>query len=157
MVDLDVIVCPYCGADIAKTDSRPDPEMKAPSLEETVSSLYPPPYKPKSPFAAKEEIPEQAAAINPNNPLNSMESLSEAEPLKTAGGSKKNILTTLLFSLGVNLFIFSLFLLFFSTNGELFLKWDTSLWYLYTLVGLSLAFGGWRLLNKSETEPKSQI
>lgn len=186
MVDLDVIVCPYCGADFAK-NTQETAKQKTPPLEETLSALYPPPYKPKSFGSEQEEKAQMAEAslnadpLNPEKnvtdiPMSSQMNLSEnvmgrseniseqssevnrvdakveAAPLseveKEENRQKKTILSTLLFSLGVNLLLFSLFLLFFSTHGELFLRWDASYWYLYSLVGAGMLAGGYKLLGK---------
>ncbi|MBJ7448914.1 MAG: hypothetical protein JHC93_00985 [Parachlamydiales bacterium] len=49
---------------------------------------------------------------------------------------------------GIFLLLFSLFLLFFSENGLLTLKWDSSYWAVYLLLGLPLLFFGYRKLKK---------
>lgn len=49
---------------------------------------------------------------------------------------------------GSLLFVFALFLLFFSTDGQLTLKWDASYWFVYLLVAVPLFFFGLRLLKK---------
>ncbi len=178
MVDLDVIVCPYCGADFAKNNQESEAAHNTPPLEETLSALYPPPYKPKS-FGAEREAQSSFSNSDPlhqADPMNPMMGLPEdvnsesgqVNRVKTEtaaasfpevqeeeeGRQKKTILATLLFSLGVNLLLFSLFLLFFSTNGELFLRWDAGLWYLYSLLGAGMLAGGYKLLGKL-TSPSS--
>ena len=191
MVDLDVIICPYCGHDLSASMSQTadGDKNQTPPLEETLSALYPPPYKPKS-FASEtaEEKPEEMHSlenISPSNPVTfenmetaasvetpnpveapveppvshestfteKVESQTAAMPIKEEPTEeemhqKKTILATLLFSLGINLLFFSLFLLFFSTNGELFLRWDGGLWYLYSLLGIGMLAGGYKLLGK---------
>ncbi len=181
MVDLDVIICPYCGFNLSQTVVSPTEKKEpTPPLEETISALYPPPYKPKA--FQENEFQESLAAAENTEDLKQASSFKTATEVSSGADQvdaalsretqksnladnqqkaasinqdsseeirqKKTIFSTLLFSLGVNLMLFSLFLLFFSKNGELFLRWDSSFWYLYSLIGMGLIGGGYKLLNK---------
>lgn len=130
MVDLEVIICPYCGGDVSEVSEDPYKEegyvkdgKRELSLDETMTSLYPPPY--------------------------SMEEVEEEAKEKVEVSKKSSIiLPFIMFSLGVNLLFFAIFLLSFSKDGEIFLRWNTSYWFIYVILGLPLLFFGNRFLTK---------
>jgi hypothetical protein len=132
MVDLEVIICPYCGGDVSEIAEefieKEEQGRKQLSLNETLSSLYPPPYEPK--------VFEEEATYK------------KEEEEKYEEKEKSFIFPFLIFSLGVNFSLFGLFLIFFSKNGELFLRWNTSFWFLYVILGVGLVFIGNRFLPK---------
>ena len=143
LVDLDVIICPYCGSDVLEVaDSQstyaPPHYRKNLSAEETLCSLYPPPYQPKNIETADPSDSSKEAAI-------------EEEDFEKKKSKKfSSLLSTLFFSLGVNFFLFGLYLFVFSKNKELFLRFDASYWYLYFLVGGPLIFFGYKMLFSKE-------
>ena len=47
---------------------------------------------------------------------------------------------------GLVFFLFSLLLAFFSSDGTLVLKWNSSIWYVYSIAALPLVYFGYRLL-----------
>ncbi len=130
-LDLDVIVCPYCAADLREEK----PEQQRPSYNPSVSlknlttqqSLYPSQYaEPKA-----EEEPTQEAA-----PAVEME-------------ESKNILgPILLLTLGVQLLLFGLLMALFSHHGQLILKWDARFWFLYLLASVPFLIFGYKSLSK---------
>lgn len=137
-VALEVSICPYCGCSVFDKAENTNEQKsldnnKSMSHEETLASLYPPPYKPKvadteSSFEKEEEIntPQVKEEVMENN---------------------KSLVPTILFWTGVNILIFSLILLFFSKNGFLYLKWNASYWYLYSLISLPLLYFGFKGIN----------
>lgn len=112
MVDMDVIICPYCGNDVSEIEDRE---------ESNKDPLYPPPYKPQT--EKKEETKQEKSE------------------------KKFTFLPFILFSLGVNILLFGLFLFLFSTKGELFLRWKATYWFVYVLIGLPLIFIGNKLFS----------
>ncbi|MBX7066485.1 MAG: hypothetical protein K1X28_04585 [Parachlamydiales bacterium] len=130
-VDLDVIVCPYCAADLREEK----PEQHAPQFNQAASmknldtqaSLYPSQNSPRPP---REEEPAQEAAIH-----------AEEEPKASYG-------PVILLTLGAQLFILGLFMLIFSSKGALVLKWDARFWYFYVLASIPLFIFGVKSLNK---------
>ena len=134
MVDLEVIICPYCGGDVSEMAEefveKEEHGRKELSLDETLSSLYPPPYEPK---VFEEEVAYKQ---------------EEREIPKEIPKEKSFIFPFLIFSLGINFSLFGLFLIFFSKNGELFLRWNTTFWFLYVILGVGLVFIGNKLLPK---------
>ncbi len=135
-IDLDVIVCPYCAADLREEK----PEQQRPTYNPTVSvknlntqqSLYPQ-HTPKAPPAPEEEefLPQQAALV--------------VEPEE----EKKNIWgPIILLALGSQLLLLGLLLLLFSHKGALILKWDARLWYIYIGASLPLLIFGYKSVSK---------
>ena len=130
-IDVDVIVCPFCAADLREEK----PEQKTPSYnptlrnlhdQETMQSLYPPPYKtPSEEVAATATIPAQVEK------------------------KEKNIFTpTILFTLGVQLCLLGLLMLLFSHKGLVILKWDARFWFLYVAVSIPFLAIGYKSLSK---------
>lgn len=175
-VDLDVIVCPYCGSDMSKSvEANIEDEMSSVqhkqkmSVEETLSSLYPPPYKPKNiiptdpvnnrtfnqdfiekdlsenAYLPKEEA--QESFIDTKREEQTTHNEKEEETVFSSSLAKA--LPVLLFSLGVNILLLGLYLLIFSTNGEIFIRWNAAVWYVYLLVGVPFVFVGYRMLSKT--------
>ncbi len=139
-VDLDVIVCPFCAADLRaeKPEQQypaynPASSVKAlnpaPVNTQTSKSLYPPAQ------AAEEEAPQEQEAVLP------MEEASESE-------GKTMIGPTILLALGVQLALFGLMMALFSSKGVFVLKWDARLWFLYLLASAPLIIFGYRALSK---------
>lgn len=135
-------ICPFCRAHFDQIHSHTDlePRKKDPlglSEKQTIDSLYPPPYQPKM-----ERIEEEIQK--------SQEEEVEEEKISTQ--PKSVLLPIFLFSLGSQLLIFSLFLLFFSKEGMLVMQWNSSLWYLYSILSLGMLFGGYTLFFKEQPE-----
>lgn len=66
-------------------------------------------------------------------------SQEEKEPLEE-NVKEKNIskFPFFLFSLGLNISFFGVFLLLFSSKGKVFLSWNAKLWFLYLILGIPL-------------------
>ncbi|MBN1915294.1 MAG: hypothetical protein JW769_05345 [Parachlamydiales bacterium] len=133
-IDKQVIICPYCGGDVSEEIDTPYayvPPNRSESLtpDETLSSLYPPPYEPK--------VQENVSALE--------EEIEEDLP-KRKGSI---FLSTLLLSFGVNFAAMGLFLLFFSKNGEVHLRFQSFFWFLYVLTGAPAIYWGVRRLSKA--------
>lgn len=126
-IDVDVIVCPFCAADLR--EERPEegatpylPPMKDGFVNQQVSkSLYTPQKEASEEKAA--EIPQEAKTPSVFVP-------------------------TILFTLGVQLFLFGLLVLLFSHKGAVVLKWDARYWFCYILASIPLLIFGYRSLSK---------
>lgn len=133
-IDLDVIVCPYCAADLREEK----PEQQAPSYNpknilknlNTQQSLYPS-QKPPERVEAEEETDEEPA-----------------EMVSTEEEARDMIGPTVLMTLGAQLLLFGLLMLFFSNKGVMVLKWDARLWYAYVLASIPLLIFGYKSVNK---------
>ena len=150
-INWDAEMCPFCGGDLTLVEepqSIVDSEQKkesqktffntsnSMSAEETLSSLYPPPYQPN--MENKEENIEKEDEDEANQ---------EEEELQD---NDNNIFfTTLLLSLSVNLFLFGLFLFIFSKDNKVFLSFNSNLWFVYLLFSFFLFFFGYYKLMRS--------
>ncbi len=131
-IDVDVIVCPFCAADLR--EERPEQKVSPISVRnlsdnETMKSLYPPPYK-----MAEEVV----------SPVDAPAATAHSEEKK-----EKNIFTpTLLFTLGVQLCVLGLLMLFFSHKGVVILKWDARFWFLYVALSIPFLVFGYKSVSK---------
>lgn len=131
-VDLDVIVCPYCAADLREEK----PEQRAPHSNQvaamknmdTQQSLYPSQYAARPPRQEEESVEQTVVQ-------------TEEEPRDSYG-------PVLLLTLGAQLLILGFFMLLFSSKGMLVLKWDARFWYFYMLAAIPLFVFGMKSLNK---------
>jgi hypothetical protein len=129
-VDLDVIVCPYCAADLREEK----PEQLNPPYNPSVRSLNA--EKAASQSLYPSSIPEEAepAAI-----------LEES----AAPDRSQNIIgPLLLLTLGAQLLILGLLMALFSHKGSLVLKWDARMWFFYIIASGPLLFFGYRSASK---------
>lgn len=138
-IDLDVIVCPFCAADLR--EEKPEQGRLSYGLaqrlshdQQTSQSLYPPS------FPVKQPEPEPEAPPSPP------QSQSIAPPEEDA--AKNFIGPTILFTLGVQLVLIGLLMLLFSHKGMVVLKWNASWWFLYCTAGSPLLYFGYRALSK---------
>ncbi|MBF8263877.1 MAG: hypothetical protein HW387_1542 [Parachlamydiales bacterium] len=138
-IDLDVIVCPFCAADLR--EEKPEQQRTSPTSgnvrplsggQQMSESLYPPPY-------SSHEPSETAPPAEPAAPPSS--AIEEEKPDRMIG-------SILLFSVGVQLFVLGLMLVLFSYHGSVVLKWDARLWFLYVFASIPLLILGYRSLSK---------
>lgn len=132
-VDLDVIVCPYCAADLR--EERPEqPRFRAPvsmAKNPTEQSLYPPAYAEPSPQPiVDEEVAEHS--ILPE------QMIKEPTPLLSS------ISSVLLFALGAQLLFLGLAFLLLSDRGILLLQFNANWWPLCLLLAIPLLIYGYR-------------
>lgn len=131
-IDVDVIVCPFCAADLREEKPEKQPAPYNPSVRQLndaqQQSLYPPSYK------TQEEHEEAPAVVLP-------------PPVEEE--KKKNIFVpTIFFTLGVQLCLLGLLMLLFSHKGVVILKWDAKFWFLYVFVSVPFLVLGYKQLSK---------
>ncbi len=147
-----------------------DPLFREQSLEDSLASLYKPPYtrpsekKPepslseftfdKSPV--QEPIAEPVAPRFPEN-KSSLLSAYDEQPMPTQqlqgdGAATKNqdIWPLLLMAIGAQLLTLGLLLFFFSDDGLLTLQWNAKKWFVYALVSLPMIYFGLRALKPKD-------
>src|SRR3989344_5967303 len=133
-VSLQVNICPYCGNTLIAAKEEDSPadsrdNIKSLSYEETLTALYPPPYKPKA-------IDPQIKKLTDEEDDNE----EEEEKKDEISEKKSTLLPTSLLILGVNLLLFSIILFVFSDDGFLFLKWKSKYWFLYSLFAIPFLY-----------------
>lgn len=130
-IDLDVIVCPFCAADLR--EEKPEQSASGYNLAHslhnlnTQQSLYP-----SAAPRAEEPQPEEP-------PAQQVSTFEEEE--------KSPVVPTILMTLGAQLLLFGLLMLIFSSNGALILKWDARLWYFYAFSSIPFLIFGYRSLH----------
>lgn len=165
-IPFDAEICPYCAADLsgASAQAGSAKELHHQSLQDSLTSLYTPPYAGKSagfmsPPGEKKEVlntpkpeplKEPMAEKRFNNPTAAlgvptipMDSSEEQH----ADEGRSSFWPILLLSVGANLLTVGLLQLFFSDNGFLRLEWDSSYWFVYCLGALPLFFFGFKKAN----------
>jgi hypothetical protein len=136
-VDLEVIVCPYCGTDMLeefelKFESEDDLDNRSLSAKQTIASLYPPPY--------------QMQNLN-------MENTEEEEEKDIEEGEETqsrlpSIMPDIILAFSLNIVGLVLLLFFFSTDGEINLKINNK--YLVLLFLFSIPAFLWSYKNLNE-------
>lgn len=133
-VDLDVIVCPFCASDLREEKPELGPQLFQHHLKnlDTQATLYPPNFPPRvrQPIEREEEEEESISQFAPQ----------EEESKGSAGA-------VVLLTLGAQLFLIGLFMLFFSKHGSLVLKWDARFWYFYVMSAIPLLIFGLKALK----------
>ncbi len=117
-VDLDVIVCPFCAADLRAEK----PEQQQPPL-----------YRSVAPPRSQPEFEREAVAPAPTEEV--AEEQSYLGPI-------------VLLALGTHLLLLGIFLGMFSHNGVVFLKWSSRFWVGYVLLAVPMLVLGYRALSK---------
>ncbi len=138
-VDLDVIVCPFCAADLREEK----PEQQRSSFSASAHSvkqlggtaLYPPPRTEEPIYT-----PPTEELIMPREEAPSSQ--------EESSDTKTTLIATALFTFGAQLFLLGVFLLLFQTHGALILKWDARLWFLYVFASVPLLLFGYRALSR---------
>ncbi len=134
-VDLDVIVCPFCAADLREEkpeQQRPlyNPMTSMKNLD-TQQSLYPSHFTPKSPQAQEGGI----AAEEPRVALPEEETKNIFGPL-------------ILLTLGAQFFLLGALMFICSHKGVMILKWDARFWFFYVFASIPLLIFGYRAVSK---------
>lgn len=135
-IDVDVIVCPFCAADLREEKPEQLHPPYNPSLsnrnlnnQQTNQSLYPSSQR----MMEDPEVPDEVVAVADEG----------------SGEKSKNIFAPIiLFTLGVQLCIFGLLMLLFSHKGVITLKWDARLWFFYVFAAVPFLIFGYRALSK---------
>ncbi len=150
-VPFEAIVCPYCSADLAKAQEvevQRDVGAKHQAIQDSLTSLYTPPYQQK---AAKEKKQEpQKTAYTPREsrtPSLSQSVGTQDTALQDPAQAKtvKTILISILtLSIGSLLLILGVLQVFFAEEGMLRLEWDATHWFIYCLAALPLLYYGYR-------------
>ena len=126
--------CPYCGSSLNAMSEREEKEDDL-DLEDSLASLYRPPYSVRNQEPAP-EIPRRYA-------------YQKAQPreLEEKKGNKE-LWSLLLLSCGGQLLTLGLLIFFFSDNGFLTLRWKSSHWIFYCLLAIPFLWSGYKVFKK---------
>ncbi len=131
-IDVDVIVCPFCAADLReeRPEEKTNSYLSIKEASQVSQSLYSSDFVKAHP---KEEV------LTEDAPSAEVESNAKTSSV---------FLPTILFTLGVQLFLFGLLVLLFSHKGVVILKWDARFWFFYILMAIPFLIFGYRSLSK---------
>lgn len=169
-IPFDAMVCPYCAGQQVTAPTTSAKELHHQSLQNSLTSLYTPPYAGKSLNAEKKEFTAnfRSDGYDPKLVLNKPEPLKETMAEKRFNSSislgapiipsdskeeqhldegKSSFWPILLLSIGANLLTIGLLQLLFSDNGFLRLEWDSGYWFAYCLAALPLFYLGFKRAN----------
>ena len=138
MLSMEAIECKYCGSSLLKKVNT--------SSEDSLASLYEPPYSPhrkSSTLGITKESLEQVHISEEKGAPTPIEEEKEGEETSQIGA-------LLLLSMGSQLFTLAWLLYFFSDGGKLTLEWQSKYWFFYALFALPLLYQGWKKLKKVE-------
>lgn len=170
VIPIESEICPYCTADQAHDDKPQTSPYQAPlfkhqSLQDSLTSLYTPPYSSNKGQVGQE--PDQSKAslskrkkdiqeeLYHNNeirreppamvlPSSEMDGSEEQKQEMAQGGTFWSVF---LLSLGAILLNLGLLQLFFSDNGILRLEWNSTYWFVYCFISLPLFYIGFKKVN----------
>jgi len=162
-IPLEAEACPYCGTEQEMTgDGRftQTPLFQQQSLQESLTSLYSPPYLKGS--GNMNSINNEDKKYSPKKKIEGFKEVSAEKHFTTNMGApvlaaseeesgheeKSSFWPLLLLSIATTLVTIGLLQFFFSDDGFLRLEWDSSYWFIYCLISLPLFFLGFRKANK---------
>lgn len=170
-VSYEATYCPFCGTDLLTTSAESAPQepkvdakFSDQSLQESLASLYKPPYsvRNRQGFGVpdeREEVPYKQAEpakedplFQPYDQIESQETFVAPEEPATQEEEitrRGNILPLLFLMIGAHLFVLGALLLFCSREGVVTLEWSSRFWFVYCLISFPLLYFGVRHLKKS--------
>ncbi len=148
-VPFEAIACPYCSSDLSKVPEmevpKQDPLSRNQAIQDSLTSLYAPPYKGKKTEAPKAPPPKEPRIIAPAH-HGGTAALPGTLPREEAEDKvgKTILISILTLSAGSVFFILGLLQIFFSEQGVLRLEWNTKYWFIYMLASLPMLYWGYR-------------
>lgn len=159
-ISLEAEICPFCAQEQVSekgNNSFQTPLFQNQSLQDSLTSLYTPPYSGKRPVFSQEPKKEtpiyKESAMYKNvtdekfqDPLKAI-SAATANEIETQEG-ESSLWPTVLMVAASNFLVLGLLQLFFSENGLLKLEWDGSYWFIYCLMAFPLFYLGIQKMKK---------
>jgi hypothetical protein len=148
--------CPYCGT-LSSTQEEavaPAPLFDHKSIQDSLTTLYSPPYSNKSspimkqdkdknkpkPFVKESHENQLNASLGKFNYSSSAPVIETEEKVE----EKSSFTPLLLMLLGGNLLIIGLLQFFFSESGILRLEWQSKYWFIYCLIAVPALYMGYK-------------
>ncbi|MCK4934873.1 MAG: hypothetical protein KAR79_04735 [Simkaniaceae bacterium] len=150
--------CPFCGSDVLgpakKAKSEGDSIFSDHSVQESLASLYKPPYSSRNRFGLGVPDERDEGDYSKSETQGASDALFQEYNEETLGkqetlvSKQGGFLSLLLLTVGAQLFILGLLLALFSSDGKLTLQWSSHLWYWYLLIAAPMLFLGFRQIKK---------
>jgi hypothetical protein len=163
-ISLDAQECIYCGSIAIPSQQMvpPVPAFDHQSIQDSLSSLYAPPYsnmsandmkndkdknKPRPILRDPQDNQLHAALGKFNHSQNTTTDLNEQTEV-----GKSSFVPLLMLLLGGNLLIVGLLQFFFSEQGVLRLQWQSKYWFVYCLISIPVILFGYKKANDFREE-----
>jgi hypothetical protein len=143
-IPLDANLCPYCAAEQGSATF-----LQHKSIQESLTSLYPPPYSAKKEPHKSETSMSEKKFQTASPIINTSIAQPTTEQNSSAAEEKSSFWPLLLLCVGANLLVIGLLQLFFSENNRLTLQWNSKYWFVYCLSALPLFYFGFKKVNES--------
>lgn len=149
-IAFDAAVCAYCGSEQVESDSAQMQLFKHQALQESLTSLYSPPYSQRSstnpaqesePVKKKADTFKEVKSVTAGLGAHAM-NINPSEADENEAQKQSGLLPILFLSVGSNLCVLGLIQCLFSEGGLLKLEWDASYWFIYCLISLPLLYLG---------------
>lgn len=167
-VPIDAETCIYCAQELSEPVAEDSPAQTTlfehQSLQDSLTSLYSPPYPGKRPTPAPSqelEAPKKRAPLFTQAPQVNMPLYQEQEEESAVHNerieeeeedvdkvSRGSFWSILLILFGGNIFTLGVLQFLFGDGNLLTLQWNTDHWYLYCLAALPFVFVGARLAGR---------
>lgn len=141
-IPLDANLCPYCAAEQGSATF-----LQHKSIQESLTSLYPPPYGGKKELLKSEGSMSEKKFQSASPVINTSIPHNATQQNTSTSEEKSSFWPLLLLSVGANLLVIGLLQLFFSQNGHLTLQWNSKYWFAYCLSALPLFYFGFKKIN----------
>jgi hypothetical protein len=135
-VDLDVIVCPFCAADLREEKM------------EDRSAVPPSSVRPLSGDSKPNEDPYFSRVDSDAQTASAMAQVISPEPASAEESPNRLICAILFLSIGAQLLVLGFVLALFAGDGFITLRWNTRLWFLYVFACIPCITFGFRWLSK---------
>ncbi|MBM3207988.1 MAG: hypothetical protein FJZ57_05210 [Chlamydiae bacterium] len=151
--------CLYCGSKVVLSQemAAPSPAFDHQSIQDSLSSLYAPPYSNMSANDMKNDKdknkPKPILRESQDNQLHAAlgkfnhSQTTPVDPIQEREPGKSSFMPLLMLLLGGNLLIIGLLQFFFSENGVLRLEWQSKYWFVYFLISVPVILLGYKKAN----------
>lgn len=158
-IAVEATSCPYCGMPlIGETDgATASASMGGLSSQESLSSLYPPPYSNRNFPSMKTDSKDMQSKFKApqalvDNPFAKMPLTSTAVATEKSVEDKEGFMPLIFVLLGSNLLTLGLMQAIFSEGGFLRLEWNSKYWFYYCLVSIPLLYLGMKKIKQIKEE-----
>ena len=152
--------CPFCGTDLLHkpkdvpsiSPPKKDPKFSDQTLEESLASLYKPPYSVRNRQGLGVPDEREESVYREKETLKSLGKTDQSIlPTDSQESREKGTVLPLLFlMIGSHLFILGILLFFCSKNEVVTLEWSRPFWFVYLLTGSPLLYFGIQLIKNQK-------
>jgi hypothetical protein len=156
-IAVEATSCPYCGMPLIGDSDSAASFKGGLSSQESLSSLYPPPYSNRN-FPSMKTDPKDAQSkfkapqALADNPFAKMPLAAAVVGTEKEVAGKEGFMPLIFVLLGSNLLTLGLMQAIFSEGGFLRLEWNSRYWFYYCLVSIPLLYLGMKKIKQMKEE-----